>query len=141
MPKDDRRGGPGEGLVALLCYVERTMDRVEQTLPSVDHLAMRREPSDPESVASVLGKHGPSSLVESLQAWRQLLAEFEAAVARLTELRNGAARQAGYEKTLTGRISEVRRCRQALEEAAGEIRRRVIGTIDSGAGHKAEETR
>jgi hypothetical protein len=116
------------------------MDRVEQVLPSVDHLAMRREAPEPESVASALGEQGSSGVVEPFEGWRRLLEDFEAAVAGLTELRNGAQgaeRQAEYQETLGGRIDEVRRCRQALEEAAGDVRRRVISEIDSALAHEA----
>jgi hypothetical protein len=79
-------------------------------------------------------------VVELFEAWRRLLEDFEAAVAGLAEFRDGAqgaARQADYQETLGRRIDEVWRCRQGLEEAAGDVQRRVISEIGSALAHEA----
>lgn len=132
-------GGPGERLVRVLTCVERATDRAERVLPSVDHMALRRGSATPASVLAELRRSGPADLVEPFESWQRLLRDFDSAVACLTELGDGDHVGDGdYQRRLGGCIAEARRCRQAVEEAADELRRRVASGIDSALAH--EET-
>ncbi len=129
--------GPGERLVQVLTCVERATDRAERVLPSVDHMALRREAVTPASVLAVLRRSGPADLVEPFESWQRLLQDFDSAVACLTDLGDGDG-DGDYQSRLGECIAEARRCRQAVEEAADQLRRRVASGIDSALAH--EET-
>ncbi len=129
--------GPGEMLVRLLTCLERATERVERVLPSVDHLALRRTAVTPTSVLGALRRSGPADLVEPFESWQRLLQDFDASVARLTELGDaGVGEGPDYQGRLDGCIAEARRCRIAVADAAEDLRRRVAAEIDSALAHE-----
>lgn len=129
--------GPGEILVRLLACVERATDRAERVLPSVDHLVLRRAGLPPASVLGTLRRVGPAGLVEPFESWQRLLRDFDAAVVTLTEMNDGeGGDRSDYQDRLGGCITEARRCRLAVEEAAEDLRRRVAAMIDRALAHE-----
>ena len=131
MPTDSSTVGPGERLVEMLACAQRETDRVEGVLPSVDHLALRRRCPDVGSVEFEVRRLGPQAVLEPFESWWELIADFDRAVRRLTELRDAPGDGSDYQKELDMAVDDARICRHAAEEANANLQRRVAALIDA----------
>jgi hypothetical protein len=128
--------------VDLIGVVERTMDRVADVHPAVDHLARRsrRGEDDLALLAQDLRAQVSAAAAELFDRWRELRVDFHGAAAQLDQLRDGSrhrrapAQKADFQTLLNQRINTLRMCRQALEESAGDLRCQLVAELDEVLG-------
>ena len=130
----------GRAYVDLMCCLERTSQGAANRYPGVDHLRICRDQPTASLIARLardLRTLATGSLADSFELWRQLAGAFDAAAARLDELRDAFAGQAvttnkkEYQALLRAQIQEVQRCRRALEEATDHLEDELAAELDS----------
>jgi hypothetical protein len=123
-----------------MCCLERTSQGAANRYPGVDHLRICRDQPTASLIARLardLRTLATGSLADSFELWRQLAGAFDAAAARLDELRDAFAGQAvttnkkEYQALLRAQIQEVQRSRRALEEATDHLEDELAAELDS----------